>query len=1271
MLHDRCVERKPGERIASRFVIDSVAGAGGLGTVYKAWDDERDAFVALKILHDDDPAFVRRLFREASLLAALEHPAIVGHVAHGKPEGMDDGAATPYLAMEWLEGIDLADRLSEGRLPVADAVALCRAVAGALAVMHEQGIVHRDLKPSNLFLIDGDPRRVKVLDLGIAHVRAATRLTQTGNVMGTPGYLAPEQVRGAKVDERADVFALGCVLSECLTGERVFDGEDLVAILAKILLEPAPRLSALVRDVPPALEGLVARMLAKARRERPRDGHALCTLLEALPTLADAPAHSARKHELLSTDEMRFVALVGASEAVPGGTDETVVLHQMRKAKGLLADAVKQHGGRLELLAGEADMIAVFEHGDSGELAQRGAHCALAIHAAAPELRIALCIGRLESGSRRVGPLLDDLMKLVNGAQRGCIAVQPAARALLGERFDFDVHGQTHLLSRERVDEPVVATDPWVGRKRELATLEASFQAMVEDEQAVAIVVDGPHGIGKTRLCHELLGRLRKSGESFELWSMRADPMCAGSAFSMLRGALRRAAGIRYGDHPAKRRKNVAAFVLDAGSAEPLLPVVAELMGAEGLTDGLGVVGSDPLWRSDVLCRAFGELIVRRSRRRPILVHLDNVQWADRPSMQLLDRALRDCCDAPFFVLASGCDAARFSEMWAARNQQLLRLSGLSTKASERLVQAIDPRLDAALARDVVRSADGNPQYLKELLQWRNSSSVEIPSSVIAMAEARIAALEPVARRTLRAASVFGWSFWPNAVRELVDEEGLLEALDDLVARDLVVQSKTSRFVGEDELSFRQELVRGAAYEMLTDHDRELGHRLAADWLERAGESDPVIVAEHRARGGQVAESAHCYRLGAEQALARGELEAALRLANNVDTASLEKKGAGGLRHIQAVAHRWRGNYPEAAARSREALSLLTPGSLPWLSTAGEAALVSGMIPDRDLLEEVLDGLRVPCDADATAAWVIAAARAAWSLLSIGRTDEASQLLKRAGERRASALDGDLLVAARWHAACAAERIARGDLLGTLRQRRASLDAFSELGDMRSACNQRVNMADVLKELGRYEEASALLEDARRQAERLEIRAVSTIANYLLGHVESALGRHAHAARLLEAAIESFRREGNQRLQATAHADLAEARLRQGDVAGAEASTRAALDLDPPRPIEAHVRALLSLCLMRADGRLAGAYAEATRAHDIMHSLDTLDEGEMLVYRAVIETRRARGEHEAASEACRTALARLHARADSLGAEHGAAYLAAPPNAAIIALARK
>src|SRR5450432_2554353 len=273
---------QPGDVVDDRFVLESIAGTGGMGAVFRARDRSGDEPVALKVLRTIASEHGDRFAREIRVLAQLRHPGIVRYIADGTTAGGE-----MWMAMEWLEGEPLGARLRRTGITATEAVALVRRVAEALGAAHERGVVHRDVKPSNLFIVRDDLARVKLLDFGVARISEADKFsTRTGVMIGTPGYMAPEQARGDRdVGPRADVFALGCVLFELLTGVHAFVGDNVMAVLAKILLEDAPRVAELRPELPHELDELVARTLSKRASDRFHDAGQLAVALGALGEL--------------------------------------------------------------------------------------------------------------------------------------------------------------------------------------------------------------------------------------------------------------------------------------------------------------------------------------------------------------------------------------------------------------------------------------------------------------------------------------------------------------------------------------------------------------------------------------------------------------------------------------------------------------------------------------------------------------------------------------------------------------------------------------------------------------------------------------------------------------------------------------------------------------------------------------------------------------------------------------------------------------------------
>ncbi len=259
------------------FVLGRLLGKGGMGAVYLAEDQNLGRQVALKFLAPtllESPGYLERFQREARAAARLSHPAIVGIFHLGSVNGM------PYYAMEYVEGTPLDSVLArKGPLPPDTALRLLLQVVEGLEVAHRAGIIHRDLKPANLVLArDG---RVKILDFGLARTSESTSLTQSGMVMGTPDYMSPEQGLGKRVDHRADIYALGVILFQMITGSLPFRGDSALAVMMSHVQTPAPRLDSVAPEAPEALCELVDRCLSKAPEDRWSDYPALASALAA------------------------------------------------------------------------------------------------------------------------------------------------------------------------------------------------------------------------------------------------------------------------------------------------------------------------------------------------------------------------------------------------------------------------------------------------------------------------------------------------------------------------------------------------------------------------------------------------------------------------------------------------------------------------------------------------------------------------------------------------------------------------------------------------------------------------------------------------------------------------------------------------------------------------------------------------------------------------------------------------------------------------------
>jgi tRNA A-37 threonylcarbamoyl transferase component Bud32 len=254
-----------GERIADRYELEEVVGHGGMSTVYKAHDSLLERNVALKVLHqqyNEDEDFVERFKHEARSVAQLQHPNIVTVIDRGEEDGRQ------YIVFEFIDGENLKELVvRKGRLDLRDALEIANEIAHGLAFAHDHGLVHRDVKPQNV-LLNGDGR-AKVTDFGIARSLDVDHgVTQTGTILGTSNYIAPEQASGQPVDAHTDVYSLGIVLYEMLTGELPFPGESFVAIAMKHIQEPSPNVLDVRGDIPLRVAEMIDRALEKDPEQR-------------------------------------------------------------------------------------------------------------------------------------------------------------------------------------------------------------------------------------------------------------------------------------------------------------------------------------------------------------------------------------------------------------------------------------------------------------------------------------------------------------------------------------------------------------------------------------------------------------------------------------------------------------------------------------------------------------------------------------------------------------------------------------------------------------------------------------------------------------------------------------------------------------------------------------------------------------------------------------------------------------------------------------------
>jgi len=1283
-----------------RFVLETQWRRGGMGTVWKAHDLRTQATIALKVLHEGAVDQVERFIREGALLADLRHPNIVSYVGHGT---IADG--TPYLAMEWLEGETVAERLARQRLTLLESLALLRGTLRALSVAHRRGIVHRDVKPSNLFLRRGRIEDVVLLDLGVArHLEASSDLTRTGSILGTPSYMAPEQAQAHReVTPSADVFSLGCVLFECLTGTPPFVGSSVFSVLAKVLFEEPPRLGTLRAEIPAVIEALVDDMLTKDPARRPRDAEAVLARLDALGATPDLPAPGAVSQRPRSPGAEQ--ELVSVILALPPGPTESP---ERPAASGDLSTPdLSIYDAQVRRLVNGTTLMTLAQRGGSAtDLAARAARCAMRLRADRTSGKFVIATGRgIPSERIHIGEAVDRaglMLRALAERDGGAIWLDEVTTGLLDARFQAQRLQENEGGPAGAVEVSVLigedpSTDPGrrllgrpttcIGRDHELAILKLTLRACIEESSPRAILVSGPPGIGKSRLRHELLRHTQVGEPQLTVLVGLGDPIRTAGTRGLLGNAIARLCGIRSDGTDEENREALAERVgrhlSPAGDRLRTIVFMGELCGTpypEEALPELRAARHSPSIMADMLTQAWVAFSRAEATQRPVLVVLDDLQWSDALTISLVGAALRSLASSPLMVLALGRPevAELFPNLWAPR-LTTLPLPSLGAAAAARLIrQVLGPDALPEVVERIVNRAGGNALYLEELIRAAEANRDAVPGTVLAMLQARIGLLPAPVRRVLRAASVFGEDFPVAGVESLLEAAGTPDTLEEVLAtldnQEIVEQQPDE--AGATRWRFRHALMRDAAYGLFTSEDLATWHGLAARVLETAGE-DPAVIASHYERSGDRGLAVRHYIAAADRTYERSELAATVTLVERGLSCGAAGPERGILRSIETAARFFRNEMVASASASKEALELLPAGhlrrtqSLAWSTYTALHVGNGGEVAAH--VDELLAIEPVPTE---RASYVRALGDVFISHAVLANRAEATRLLARLEQIDAHAGADDPLTHGHvkyWTARFL--ELLGDDPYAAWTAAKASTLAYQRSGDRRMLAFAQVEIGECARRLFSVEDGLATMRQAVALAKVIQ-EAVTT--SFVQQYLATLLAEHGADEQLGEAraaAQEVLEQSGGSVYAAFGHMALALTDLRAGDTATAEGHARQARDLIRRiglRALFPHADGtLLQILVGKGDGSSASALAdEILMVVDREGPMGTI---EMSVRLVAARAHLLAGRRDDAIRGVQVALAGLARRAASIPepAMRARFFSHVPEHAALLVLGRE
>lgn len=893
-----------GSQFIGRYEILDKIGRGGMGTVYKAYDPILERIVAIKtpFVGVEKPELLERFLREVKIIARLKHPYIVNIYDAGQEKGRY------YYAMDFIEGRPLHEVIVESPFSAEEATTLMIEVAEAVHYAHRQGVIHRDLKPANIIVDkNGDP---KIIDFGLAKLLKG-KADEEG-LMGSIPYMSPEQVqhRILSVDERTDIYALGVIFYEMLTGRLPFSSQSMLQILYSIVNCDPPPVRELNPEVPPCLENICLKAMGKKMEARYSSALELAQALRAA---------GAKNPPVGREMERRQITAVFCDISAPTGTGDAEQRYEtVRQYHEICAGAIKDQGGYVAQYR-EDGVLAYFGYPAAHEDdARRAALAALEIQGKS-SLKKILSRAGIHTDLMVVGTGSDETVlalgqtpnvaeKLAKTAAMGAVWISSTTCYML--RDSFVVRQVDFLLLRDATEplegyavlgvddspERAEGLSGLLGREEELATgLRLWNQARAGISQL--LLIEGDAGIGKSRLVRSLKENLAGKATCLDC---HCSPNHQDTPLYPLIEILTRLFDIDR-EAPSQKLGALEKKIAPHCSSEEVLPFLAPLL-------SVPVPDAWPKLSPECQRQKIEELalfaLYQLSRSTPILLVLEDAHWCDPSTIELLGRIAEKLDRMSALVVVTF--RPEFKALWKASHANFIRLGKLHCRHIHDLVVKIAGReLPAELLREIEVKSDGVPLWIEELtrmaleLGWRKETPLTFPSSIQAYLTTRLSRMGEE-RELAQIAAAVGrkchyrllCALWPSG------EKSLQKQLSCLVQIQVLERQGD---IPDATYAFKHSLVRDAVYQSSlkvkrTEYHRRIAEALESDFPEMC-EKSPELLAFHFTEAGVVAKALDYRQKAAAKAIstssceeAIGHLTQAVELLDVFDPANIRRK---------------------------------------------------------------------------------------------------------------------------------------------------------------------------------------------------------------------------------------------------------------------------------------------------------------------------------------------------------------------------------------------